>query len=126
VVGPISGPVWLYTTLAAAPPSSGTPVNPVPATGGHGSGATFDIIQGWTVSGGAGVRVISVEWADAQLSGFGSTFLTYILTSYFHPQIIETVNSEEVVAGQYWRNTKTKTRVLMPGSTVFTTPAGGV
>jgi phosphatidylserine/phosphatidylglycerophosphate/cardiolipin synthase-like enzyme len=46
--GDTVGPVWSFTTVAAAPPPPGTPANPSPATGASGVGTTPTLT--WTSS----------------------------------------------------------------------------
>jgi hypothetical protein len=65
-------------------------------------------------------------WAEAEFVSAGAALLANLLNTYFHPVIIQSLESEEMIPGQYWRNRKTKTRVLQPGSIQFAEPPGGI
>jgi hypothetical protein len=122
----LSGSIITYSILSVIGPTSTPNYEGIAAIGGTGSGAVFAIVQGSSIPvSGTGIRIVSLEYLGQDLV-LNSAILELVLTSYFHPQIIETTKSEEVVPAKYWRNTKTKTRVLMPGSTIFTTPPTGV
>jgi len=115
-VGP-AGNITAFNTVTATPPPGG-PTNPVAASPGN---ASFNFIQIPIFAGGPGVRVITITWRDAELVQY-TDIVSYLLQNYFHPQIIATTRSEQMIPGRYWRNTMTKTRVLLPGSAIFTQP----
>ncbi len=66
------------------------------------------------------VTIISLTIGDTTLS-FGGT-VQAIVDDFFSPLIVSTIQSQEVVAGQYWQNTATKKTTLSPF--IFTLPSG--
>lgn len=66
------------------------------------------------------IELITLTIGDTALSFTGTT--QAILDDFFSPLITSTLQSQEVVAGKFWSNTATKTKILSPY--IFTLPSG--
>ena len=139
-------------TLSELPPQqheSGTAVQSASSSWGSGGAVIGEVsvqfyaptnVLTYISSGGPGTDeaddpsddpvIITVQTGTANFAP--GTTVANIATSYFSTQIVASLDSTEIVAGQYWQNVSRKTKVFIPylitvpsGSTFVTLSAPG-